>query len=102
MIDGWRDDAECRADPDAWYTEGQNSRPALAAKRICLDCPVRRECAENAVASDESWGIRAGYHTHYWSDWLALHAYLEVPAPTRKGGRVVREKRRREQIARAS
>ena len=61
---GWRSRAACRhADPDLFFPEGTNG-PALAqldeAKRICLSCPVRRQCLTWAVDHDISSGIWGG------------------------------------------
>lgn len=39
-----------------------SERPAdlEAAKVLCADCPLRRECLEGAVARSEPWGVWGG------------------------------------------
>lgn len=32
-----------------------------AAGRYCRDCPVRRECFEDAIVAGDAYGIRGGY-----------------------------------------
>jgi WhiB family redox-sensing transcriptional regulator len=55
----WQIDGLCaQADPDAWYPEkGMSAGPA---KQICRSCPVRQECLEYALATDERWGVWGG------------------------------------------
>lgn len=55
----WQDSALCaQTDPDAFFPEkgGSTREP----KKICLDCPVRQECLEAALARDERFGIWGG------------------------------------------
>jgi hypothetical protein len=67
----WRDIASCLGhDPELWfpysYTNAHGMRQANTAKAICLSCPVRRECLEDALQSeggsktDGRDGIRGG------------------------------------------
>lgn len=59
----WREQALCaQADPDAWFPERGES--ARAAKRICVECPVARECLESALANSEQYGIWGGLSEH--------------------------------------
>ena len=55
----WRQHGLCaQTDPDVFYPEkGGTSRPA---KQVCATCPVRDECLDFAVATDERWGIWGG------------------------------------------
>ncbi|MFG3136061.1 WhiB family transcriptional regulator [Streptomyces sp. NPDC048211] len=55
----WRDDALCRqTDPDLFMPEvGGTTTPA---KRVCMACPVRRQCLNYAVDAEERWGIWGG------------------------------------------
>ncbi|WP_346618553.1 WhiB family transcriptional regulator [Blastococcus montanus] len=57
--DEWRLDALCaETDPEAFFPEkGGSTRDA---KRVCAGCPVRDECLEYALASDERFGIWGG------------------------------------------
>jgi len=45
----WRDAASCaRSDPDQWFPE--HGGTGRNARRICAQCPVRRECLDWALA----------------------------------------------------
>ncbi|WP_231839643.1 MULTISPECIES: WhiB family transcriptional regulator [Blastococcus] len=52
-------DALCaETDPEAFFPDkGGSTRDA---KRVCAGCPVRAECLEYALASDERFGIWGG------------------------------------------
>ncbi|MCW2671020.1 MAG: whiB2 [Frankiales bacterium] len=53
----WHTQAACRGmDPELFY---RPPGPAAdAALRVCADCPVHRQCAEDAKG--EAFGIRGG------------------------------------------
>jgi WhiB family redox-sensing transcriptional regulator len=55
----WQDQALCaQVDPELFFVEkGGTARPA---KRICRECPVRAECLEYALESDQGFGIWGG------------------------------------------
>lgn len=62
----WRDESECywRAKKDAflesaWVDEEHPLKSA--AKQICLSCPVRLLCLQDALDDEEAQGIRGGY-----------------------------------------
>ena len=55
----WQKRANCRGtDTDKFYPEkgGRN----VTAKRICDRCPVKVECLEYALETDEKYGIWGG------------------------------------------
>lgn len=56
----WREAAVCRSsDPDLWFPPSHQQRPP--AIDICRTaCPVRRECALDALLNNERFGIWAG------------------------------------------
>lgn len=55
----WRVDALCaQTDPEVFFPERGDS--GARAKRICGECPVRLQCLDNAMASDEHFGIWGG------------------------------------------
>lgn len=55
----WQERALCaQADPEAWFPEKGGS--TREAKKICLDCPVRAECLEYALANEERFGVWGG------------------------------------------
>lgn len=56
---GWQAQALCaQTDPEAFFPEKGGS--TREAKRVCLDCEVRNECLEFALANDERFGIWGG------------------------------------------
>ncbi len=53
----WRDQAECRFDPDTWF----DKKSETFAKEICdTVCPVQEQCLAYALAHGEDFGVRAG------------------------------------------
>ncbi|MGH2729839.1 MAG: WhiB family transcriptional regulator [Actinomycetota bacterium] len=55
----WRALGACgRIDPDLWFAIG--AREHRVAKRICADCPVRRQCLEYAMEAPVDHGIWGG------------------------------------------
>ena len=62
----WRDKAACDAavikDPfleAAWFEE---NGPFLEhAKKVCLSCPVRNACLQDALNDEDAEGVRGGY-----------------------------------------
>lgn len=59
LLTDWHESALCaQTDPEAFYPEkGGTTRPA---KKVCQACPVQTECLEDALATDERFGIRGG------------------------------------------
>lgn len=57
--DDWREAAVCaQTDPEAYFPiKGGSARPA---KQVCAICPVRTECLDDALATDERHGVRGG------------------------------------------
>jgi len=47
-----------QADPEAWFPE-KGVSPA-SAKRVCRHCPIRRECLDWALATDQRFGVWGG------------------------------------------
>lgn len=55
----WQDDALCaQTDPEAFYPEKGGS--TREAKRVCLACPVRDECLQDALERNDQHGIWGG------------------------------------------
>ena len=55
----WRDRAACaNVDPELFYPEkgGKNDK----AKAVCRGCPVKVECAKDALAMGDRWGVWGG------------------------------------------
>jgi WhiB family redox-sensing transcriptional regulator len=56
----WQDLAACRdLTPVGFYSDDLDD--ITAAKRLCLSCPVRRECLDTAVANREPAGVWGGH-----------------------------------------
>lgn len=51
----WALQGLCNDDPDGFF-----ERSVVDAKKICRQCPVRRECAEMAITNEEQWGVWGG------------------------------------------
>ena len=64
MDTNWRDGAACRdADPDLFFpigTTGPSLDQINEAKRICLSCPVRKQCLARALELGAASGIWGG------------------------------------------
>ncbi|KUO09181.1 WhiB family transcriptional regulator [Streptomyces sp. DSM 15324] len=63
-MDDWRQHAACRhEDPDLFFPIG-TSGPALLqtqqAKAVCHRCPVREQCLDRALATDQAVGVWGG------------------------------------------
>ncbi|PSR63959.1 MULTISPECIES: WhiB family transcriptional regulator [Nocardia] len=82
----WRQDALCRADPDpdVFYPDPSDQSRALDAKALCVVCPVRRACAEDAADRHERFGIHGGFRTDDPDEWERLHVYIGRPVPPRR------------------
>ena len=66
-IDKARSIPPCQgSDPEAWFPDkndanyGYGFNYTRQAKALCAQCPVRRECAEYAIAAIEPHGIWGG------------------------------------------
>lgn len=46
------------ADPELWFAE--SPQDVEKAKALCLGCPVRRRCLDEALARREPWGVWGG------------------------------------------
>ena len=59
--DEWRDRAACRdTDPELFFpigTTGLAIDQIEAARTVCLQCPVRQECLEFALATNQEAGV---------------------------------------------
>ena len=60
----WRQDAECRdLDPNLFFPIGVTGAAVdqiAAAKGICSACPVRAECLEFAITTNQEFGVWGG------------------------------------------
>src|SRR5882757_5843589 len=57
----WVTRASCRGqDPEMWFPSKSGPNNSQEAQRICLACPVRFECRDDAESRDEPFGIWGG------------------------------------------
>jgi len=62
----WRLDGSCRhQDPDVFFHPEHERGPTrrnrdIAAKAVCLDCPVLQRCREHALQVREPYGVWGG------------------------------------------
>jgi WhiB family redox-sensing transcriptional regulator len=59
----WRLQAVCaETDPELWFPgKGGSSEEA---KKVCRACPVRNECLDWALRTNEPYGVWGGLSTH--------------------------------------
>lgn len=86
----WLSDAACRdTDPEVWFPKSGRDRDL---EEFCGHCPVRRECAADALATRVEYGIRAGVALDGGSastrsrQRARLAKIAQVPAPVIPGG----------------
>jgi WhiB family transcriptional regulator, redox-sensing transcriptional regulator len=64
----WREDAACQsADPELFFpvsSTGPSRDQAERAKAVCAVCPVRRECLQFALATQQAHGVWGGMSEH--------------------------------------
>ena len=55
----WELEALCKnhLKPEWWYPEQNNYHGGQLAKRVCLRCPVMKECLDWALKHDEEHGV---------------------------------------------
>ena len=62
--DGWRKRAACRdANPELFFSVGQGPDAEAfteAAKKVCGRCPVRKQCLDWALTTDQDYGVWGG------------------------------------------
>ncbi|WP_239405431.1 WhiB family transcriptional regulator [Frankia sp. Cj3] len=67
MTEEWNEKAACRnnddCDPDQFFPDGNGRWRAGQvdkAKKICADCPVKKECLNYALRGMQAYGIWGG------------------------------------------
>lgn len=59
--EGWRDSAACAgSDLDIFFPIGEDEEVVAPAKAICAICPVREECLNYALTTNQPEGIWGG------------------------------------------
>jgi WhiB family redox-sensing transcriptional regulator len=58
----WFVDAECRRHgPSKMYPDWNRPVAVREARAVCAPCPVRAECLEYALSTNEPYGVWGGY-----------------------------------------
>lgn len=63
----WQHEGACRGRDSAqfFHPDGERGssrgRREIAAKKVCLNCPVRAECAAHALQTQEPYGVWGGF-----------------------------------------
>lgn len=59
MNDNWRDEALClEIGGDPFFPE--KGEPIADVKRVCQGCPVRAECLEYSIVTNQRYGVWGG------------------------------------------
>jgi hypothetical protein len=78
----WRELAACQnADPNLFYPESMEDEAAWAARGICGACPVADVCLQDALDSNERFGIRGGLSPKQRSNLLKGRTPKKVRKP---------------------
>jgi WhiB family transcriptional regulator, redox-sensing transcriptional regulator len=57
----WRDQAACAgSDTDLFFPIGEDDDVAASAKAVCAICPVKDECLQYALATNQTDGVWGG------------------------------------------
>jgi WhiB family redox-sensing transcriptional regulator len=88
-VTDWMLEAACRgADNDPFFPSDAAKawRKVAAAKAVCAGCPVRVECLDHAVATDEPYGVWGGLTR---AERLGIRPGRRFPRPDPATGRRV-------------
>jgi WhiB family transcriptional regulator, redox-sensing transcriptional regulator len=81
----WRHKAACLGqEPESWFPLPTRGDPT-EAKRVCVSCPVRADCAAHANRRGESAGIWAGFEMPAERDELRVYLGIVPKECTRCG-----------------
>ncbi len=59
--EGWRDQAACAgSDLELFFPAGEDEESAAPAKAICAICPVREDCLNYAISTNQPEGVWGG------------------------------------------
>ena len=56
----WRAEARCRDVDTALFFAERGGVTIAAAKQVCSECPVRQECLDAAIQTNEPYGVWGG------------------------------------------
>ncbi len=57
----WREAAACSGvDSDTFFPASEEESAAVAAKKICTECPVAEACLQYALATNQAAGVWGG------------------------------------------
>lgn len=60
--EAWEKQAACIGlDTNLWFPEGRSNQPLdPMARKVCLGCPVKAECLDWALRTEQPWGAFGG------------------------------------------
>ncbi|MDQ3781538.1 MAG: WhiB family transcriptional regulator [Actinomycetota bacterium] len=59
--EGWRDQAACAgSDLELFFPVGEDAESVAPAKAICAICPVREDCLNYAISTNQPEGVWGG------------------------------------------
>lgn len=56
----WHDRGPCKNAPELFFPEKGETSKTATAMRMCMGCPVRPDCLDDAIARREKHGIWGG------------------------------------------
>ncbi|NKR30225.1 WhiB family transcriptional regulator [Rhodococcus hoagii] len=56
----WPSDGPCKKNPDLFFAEQGEKDKTAAAIQICMKCPVRQPCRDDALRRHERHGVWGG------------------------------------------
>ena len=68
----WVKRARCRPNDAVWFPDPGGS--AEAARRVCQECPVKAECLQFAIDTNQKFGVWGG---HTWREVRAIRLEQE-------------------------
>ncbi|MFD1812672.1 WhiB family transcriptional regulator [Rhodococcus gannanensis] len=76
----------CARTPESWWFPPARTSRIVTARiaALCVGCPVRAQCADDARTCDDRYGIRAGVDLQHVADpdrRVVLHRIAHSPAP---------------------
>lgn len=62
LNEDWRESAACiGGETDQFFPMSEDVEAVAGAKSVCMDCPVREDCLQFALATNQSEGIWGGH-----------------------------------------
>lgn len=86
----WTASACLGKNPEDWFPD-RNSAGEESARRTCYGCPIKTQCAQDAIGQGEEYGIRAGIWIGKDTNWRTnLHKMAGIPLAMKWQGMCVK------------